>query len=107
GRGGGGGGGGPGAGAPRGPGGPAMAAPLSGQRAIAVSALRHLRPFAGGFGVETAMGMDAARANLRVVEIPVAFSHRATGRDVRGFLHRGRQGLDIARAALPRLLRRR
>lgn len=87
-------------------GGPAMRAPLSGQRAIAAAALKALRPFAPGFGVETAMGMDAARAGLRVIEIPVAFTHRATGRDVAGFLHRGRQGLDIARAVLPRLLRR-
>ena len=88
-------------------GGPALAAPLSGQRAVAIEVLPALRPLAPRFGVETAMTMDAARAGLRILEIPIAFTHRATGRDPSGFLHRARQGYDIAVAALPRLVRRR
>ena len=47
------------------------------------------------------MTIDAVRAGFRVVEIPVAgLTHRATGRTLRGFLHRGRQGLQIARASM-------
>ncbi|MFL5768141.1 MAG: hypothetical protein ACJ758_09915 [Actinomycetota bacterium] len=53
------------------------------------------------------MTIDASRAGLRIVEIPVDLRHRPTGRDVHGFLHRGRQGLDISLAVLPRILRRR
>ena len=87
-------------------GGPALAAPLSGQRAVATEVLPALRPLAPRFGVETAMTMDAARAGLRIRELPIAFTHRRTGRDPSGFLHRGRQGLDIILAVLPRLLRR-
>jgi glycosyltransferase involved in cell wall biosynthesis len=81
--------------------------PLSGQRALSTSALVSVRPLAPGFGIETAMTIDAGRAGLRIVEIPVALSHRATYRDLRGFAHRGRQGLDIARAVVRRALPRR
>jgi hypothetical protein len=81
-------------------------APLSGQRAITATCLAALRPLAGGFGVETAMTIDAVRAGFRVVEIPVpGLTHRATGRSIRGFVHRGRQGLHIARAATVRAVR--
>jgi glycosyltransferase involved in cell wall biosynthesis len=80
--------------------------PLSGQRALTSEAMEAVRPFAGGFGVETAMTIDAVRAGLRVVEIPIeGLEHRPTYRTPRGFLHRGRQGWDIARAVLPRILR--
>jgi glycosyltransferase involved in cell wall biosynthesis len=78
--------------------------PLSGQRAITAEGLEAVRPLARGFGLETAMTIDAARAGLRVVEVPAALSHRATHRDARGFAHRGRQGWDILAAVLPRAL---
>ena len=79
--------------------------PLSGQRALSAEALEAVRPLARGFGLETAMTVDAVRAGLRVVEVPVAgLAHRATHRDVRGFAHRGRQGLDIAVALAQRAL---
>jgi glycosyltransferase involved in cell wall biosynthesis len=78
-------------------------APLSGQRALTREALEACRPLAPGFGVETAMSMDLTRLGLRVEEVPVEMSHRATGRGIDGFIHRGRQGLEILAAALPRL----
>lgn len=78
--------------------------PLSGQRALTADAMGALRPLARGFGLETAMTIDALRVGLRVVEVMAPLSHRPTFRDVRGFAHRGRQGLDIARAVLPRAL---
>lgn len=80
--------------------------PLSGQRALTASCLAAVRPLAGGFGMETAMTIDAVRAGFRVVEIPVpGLTHRATGRTLRGFVHRGRQGLQIARASIVRAVR--
>jgi glycosyltransferase involved in cell wall biosynthesis len=81
--------------------------PLSGQRVATVEALAVCRPFARGFGLETAMTIDAAREGLRIVEVAADLHHRPTGRNARGFLHRGRQGLDILRAVLPRMIRRR
>ncbi len=78
--------------------------PLSGQRVVRGSALATCRPMARGFGVETAMTIDAVRAGLRVVEVGLPLTHRPTGRDLRGFTHRGRQGLDIVLALMPRAL---
>ncbi len=77
--------------------------PLSGQRAIVGSLLRSL-DLGSGFGLETAMTMDALAAGARVVEVPVGMTHRRTGRDLRGIIHRARQGIDIARVAWPRLV---
>jgi glycosyltransferase involved in cell wall biosynthesis len=71
--------------------------PLSGQRAVRWSALPLLIPFAPGFGVEVAMTMDALRAGLRVIEVQVDLRHAATGRDLAGVLHRGRQAGAIVR----------
>lgn len=81
------------------------AEPLSGQRAMTHEVLEAVRPLAEGFGLETAMTVDAVRMGFRVVEVPVAMRHRPTGRTVGGFAHRGRQGAHVVRAALPRLLR--
>jgi glycosyltransferase involved in cell wall biosynthesis len=61
------------------------------------------RPFSAGFGLETAMTMDLVRLGFRVGEVPVDMAHRPTGRGVDGFIHRGRQGLQILAAAVPRL----
>jgi glycosyltransferase involved in cell wall biosynthesis len=78
--------------------------PLSGQRAITRQALDACRPLAHGFGLETAMTIDAVRLGFRIEEVPVEMSHRAAGRGVAGFAHRGRQGIHIAASALVRLL---
>jgi glycosyltransferase involved in cell wall biosynthesis len=76
-----------------------LQAPLSGQRALTPQALRTVLPFADGFGMETAMNIDALRAGLRVREVELELEHRATGRTAAGFVHRGRQLLDIYRAS--------
>jgi glucosyl-3-phosphoglycerate synthase len=82
------------------------AEPLSGQRALSGEAMERVRPLADGFGVETAMTIDAVRGGLRVVEVPIdGLDHRPTYRDPAGFLHRARQGWDIARAVGPRMWR--
>ncbi|HEY2600398.1 MAG TPA: glycosyltransferase family 2 protein [Thermoleophilaceae bacterium] len=79
-----------------------LEAPLSGQRALTPQALRAVLPFARGFGMETAMDIDAVRAGLSVVEIELELEHRATGRSAAGFAHRGRQLLDIGRVYVSR-----
>lgn len=76
--------------------------PLSGQRAMSRQVLEAVRPLAPGFGVETAMTIDAVRLGFRVVEVEVAMFHRATGRDLAGFAHRARQGRDVLSAVWPR-----
>jgi hypothetical protein len=81
--------------------------PLSGQRALTATALAAARPLAPGFGLEVGMTIDAVRAGLRVIEIPIdGLSHRPTGRGARGFAHRARQGADIVAAVAARAIPR-
>lgn len=73
-------------------------APISGQRALRVEALRATLPFAEGFGMEIGMTVDAVRAGYRLGEYELDLEHRASGRTLAGFTHRGRQLLDFAAA---------
>jgi Glycosyl transferase family 2 len=75
--------------------------PLSGQRFLSVAARERCLPPAAGFGCEVRMTIDAVRSGLRVVEVELPLTHRATGRDARGFAHRGRQLLDAVLACGP------
>jgi len=79
-----------------------LAAPISGQRAMRGAVLPVVVPFGARFGMETAMNVDAARAGLRVGEVELDLAHRATGRTLRGFLHRFRQLKDFALVYLDR-----
>ena len=81
-----------------------LRAPISGQRAMRGAVLRRLLPFAPGFGLETAMTIDAARAGIAVREVELDLEHRATGRDLAGFLHRARQLLSFVRVYASRRL---
>jgi len=79
-----------------------LAAPLSGQRAMRLSTLRALLPFADGWGLETGMTLDAVRTGFRVREIELPLEHRFTRRTPAGFLHRAGQLRDIRRAVRSR-----
>jgi glycosyltransferase involved in cell wall biosynthesis len=83
------------------------AAPISGQRALRVEALRATLPFARGYGMEIGMTVDAVRAGYRLREYELDLEHRATGRSLKGFLHRAGQLRDFARVYVSRLVRRR
>jgi glycosyl transferase family 2 len=75
--------------------------PLSGQRALSVRAREQCFPTAAGFGCDTRMTLDALCAGLEVREIELPLGHRATGRDLSGFLHRARQLRDVLLAFGP------
>lgn len=75
--------------------------PLSGQRALSPAAREAVFPVAAGFGVETRMTIDAVRAGLDVREVELDLQHRPTGRDLRGFAHRGRQLVELVLACGP------
>ncbi|MDK2984685.1 MAG: hypothetical protein PWQ96_327 [Clostridia bacterium] len=74
--------------------------PLSGQRAFTREAFEKVTPFSKGFAVEVITSIRAGKNNLKIVEIPTEFSHRVTTRNLRGFLHRGRQFLHILQALI-------
>jgi Glycosyl transferase family 2 len=75
--------------------------PLSGQRALSPAARRACFPVAAGFGCEVRMTIDAARSHLSVREVELPLRHRPTGRNLRGFIHRGRQLRDTLYACGP------
>jgi len=75
--------------------------PLSGQRVLDARARAAVFPLAPGFGAETRMTIDAVRAGVPVEEVELELEHRSTGRDLRGFAHRGRQLADLLLAAGP------
>jgi glycosyltransferase involved in cell wall biosynthesis len=77
-------------------------APISGQRALSEQALLDVLPFADGYGMEIGMTIDAVRAGRRVIEIELDLAHRASGRTLAGFLHRGRQVVDFVLVYLSR-----
>jgi glycosyltransferase involved in cell wall biosynthesis len=72
--------------------------PLSGQRVFTREALNHVVPFSEGFGVEVAASIKALRKGMRLIEVPTQMKHRAGGRNIKGFIHRGKQLIDIIRA---------
>jgi hypothetical protein len=75
--------------------------PLSGQRVLSLAAREACYPLAAGFGCEVGMTVDALRSGLSVAEVELPLTHRATGRDLPGFVHRGRQLLDAFLALGP------
>jgi glycosyltransferase involved in cell wall biosynthesis len=78
-------------------------APISGQRAMRVEVLRAALPFARGYGMEIGMTVDAVRAGFELREYELDLEHRATGKDLKGFLHRAVQLRDFLRVFVSRL----
>ena len=77
-------------------------APISGQRAMRLEVLRAVLPFAPAYGMETGMTIDAVRAGYRLGEYEIDLAHKATGKTLKGFIHRFRQFLDFARVYVSR-----
>lgn len=75
-------------------------APLSGQRAMFSRVFFDCLPLADGFGIEVDLTIRAGVKGYRILEVPVALCHRETGRDLKGFIHRGKQFCHVARALL-------
>jgi glycosyltransferase involved in cell wall biosynthesis len=76
--------------------------PLNGMRAMTRETFADATPLASGWGVEAAMLVDVLRAGRRVVEVPVELTHRRTGSDLAGRLHRAKQLRDVSTALLAR-----
>jgi len=74
------------------------AQPLNGIRCLTRAAFTAALPLAAGWGAETGMTIDLARQGMRITEVEVPLSHRATGNDWRSQLHRLHQFVDVTRA---------
>jgi glycosyltransferase involved in cell wall biosynthesis len=75
-------------------------APLSGQRAIRREVLESIGSLSDGFGIEVGLTIDVVKKGFKVVEVPVPFVHRETGRDIKGFIHRGKEFYWVGRTLL-------
>ncbi len=79
-------------------GGTEISAPISGQRAVKREIIEAVGGFDERFGVEVALTIDALKEGFRIIEIPLEIRHKVTGRNLKGFIHRGRQFKDIVKA---------
>lgn len=79
-------------------------APLSGQRVMTRQIVEFLGGFESGYGVEVGMTIDVARKGFRIMEVEADMTHAETGRDLQGFLHRGKQFVHVARVLASRLV---
>ncbi|HHU76719.1 MAG TPA: glycosyltransferase family 2 protein [Firmicutes bacterium] len=71
--------------------------PLSGQRVLRRDLWNRLSFSGEGFAAEVELTIECIRKGFRVKEIPVRMSHRLGGNDLRSFLHRGKQFVEILR----------
>ena len=78
---------------------------LSGQRAFKREVLDKDLLNYKRYGIEFGMTVDLVQRNLRILEVPIDISHRITGRDYKGFVHRGKQFFDILIVVLQKKLR--
>lgn len=64
---------------------------LSGQRVYKKSTIDQIKYIPNNFGIEVAMTAQAINLGDSFKNIPVNMSHSYTGKDLKGFVHRGKQ----------------
>lgn len=72
-----------------------LTASLSGQRAFKSEVLTAIGKMPVHYGVEVGMTIDLLRMGYHILEVDVNMTHRETGRDLKGFIHRGKQFCQI------------
>ena len=70
-------------------------ATLSGQRIFKKEVLEKFDEIPYGYGVEVGMTIDILKHGYKIVEVLVDMIHSETGRDLKGFIHRGKQYYHI------------
>lgn len=76
---------------------------LSGQRAFKRQVIEDIDHIPDGFGLEVGMLIDILKKGYNVIEVETDMYHDATGRDIRGFIHRGKQFFDIFKVLVSKL----
>jgi len=79
---------------------------LSGQRVYRREVVEKISYIPDRFGVEIAMTVGTLRNGFNIKEIDVDMTHRETGRNLSGFIHRGKQFFDILITLIKLLFRR-
>ncbi|SHJ65001.1 glycosyltransferase family 2 protein [Tepidibacter formicigenes] len=79
---------------------------LSGQRIFKKEVLKEFKEIPFGYGVEVGMTIDILKKGYKVKEVLVNMTHNETGRDLKGFIHRGKQFYHINIILLKKMLGR-
>lgn len=77
---------------------------LSGQRAFKREVLEQVNSNYRGYGVELGMIIDILNRGYDVMEVDVNMHHNETGRDLSGFVHRGKQFWQILMVLISKTL---
>ena len=70
-------------------------ASISGQRIFKREVIERFDTMPYGYGVEVGMSIDILRWGYKIKEVLVQMTHNETGRDLKGFIHRGKQYYHI------------
>lgn len=70
-------------------------ATLSGQRLFKKEVLEKFDEMPFGYGVEVGMTIDILKHGYKIKEVLVNMTHNETGRNLKGFIHRGKQYYHI------------
>jgi glycosyltransferase involved in cell wall biosynthesis len=76
---------------------------LSGQRLIYTDFLREIR-LPEDFGVEFKITLEALRNDITIIDIKTNIRHRETGRNLKDFLHRGKQFANILKVVIREMI---
>lgn len=68
---------------------------LSGQRAFRKEVIEDIGIQYNGYGIELGMTIDILKKGYHIKEVDVEMYHNETGRNLKGFIHRGKQFLHI------------
>ncbi len=75
--------------------GKSLKAPLSGQRCFPRELIKDIIPLSADYGLETGINIDLLNSGYQINEIKCNLTHRQTGKDFTGYLHRSRQFYQI------------
>jgi glycosyltransferase involved in cell wall biosynthesis len=79
---------------------------LSGQRVYKKEVIDKIDYIPSRYGIEVAMTIQTINNGFSIIEIPVTMNHRYSQRNLKGFIHRGKQFRDILKTFIIMYFRR-
>lgn len=79
---------------------------LSGQRVYKKEVVDKIDYIPNRYGIEVAMTIQTINNGFSIIEVPVTMEHRYSERNLKGFIHRGKQFRDILKTFITMYFRR-
>lgn len=76
---------------------------LSGQRLMSKEFIEKIS-IPSNFALEFKITLEALKSDINIVEVPLNIRHRETGRNIYGFVHRGKQFINILNALIREMI---